>query len=78
MARIRCHYLDCVFLDEGYCSAAAIEIDPDSGCMTYSANAEATTEDDWEEEEELDEWEELEGEEEEDEEAWPDDEEEEY
>ena len=27
MARIRCHYADCVFLDEGYCSAAAVEID---------------------------------------------------
>ncbi len=25
MPRIRCHYLDCVFLDEGYCGAAAIE-----------------------------------------------------
>jgi len=33
MPRIRCHYLDCVFLDDGYCSAAAIEIDPDVGCM---------------------------------------------
>ena len=51
MARIRCHYLDCVFLDEGFCSAAAVEIDPDSGCMTYSPTAEATTEDEWDEEE---------------------------
>jgi hypothetical protein len=78
MARIRCHYLDCVFLDEGYCSAAAIELDPDSGCMTYSPNAEAAAENDWEEEEELEEWEELEGEEEEEEEVWLDDEEDEY
>jgi hypothetical protein len=31
MARIRCHYIDCVFLDEGYCSAAQIELDPDTG-----------------------------------------------
>jgi hypothetical protein len=76
MARIRCHYLDCVFLDEGYCSAAAIEIDPDSGCMTYSPNAEAATEDEWEEEEDLEEWEELEGEDEEDDEVWLDNEEE--
>lgn len=79
MARIRCHYLDCVFLDDGFCSAAAIEVDPDAGCMTYSPNAEAATEDDWgEEEEELEEWEEIEGEEEEDDETWLDDEEEEY
>ena len=35
MPRIRCHYLDCVLLDDGYCGAAAIELDPDVGCMTY-------------------------------------------
>lgn len=78
MARIRCHYLDCVFLDEGYCSAAAIELDPDSGCMTYSPNAEAASQDDWDEDEEMDEWEEGEGEDDNEEEGWIDDEEEEY
>jgi len=78
MPRIRCHYLDCVFLDEGYCSAAAIELDPDSGCMTYSRSAESATEEDWEDEEELEEWEELEGEGDEDEELWLDDDDEEY
>ena len=36
MPRIRCHYLDCVFIDDGYCGAAAVEIDPDVGCMTNS------------------------------------------
>ena len=78
MPRIRCHYLDCVFLDEGYCSAAAVEFDPDTGCNTYSANTEAAAEDEWdEEEEELEEWEDLEGEEEDDD-LWMDDEEEEY
>jgi hypothetical protein len=78
MPRIRCHYLDCVFLDDGYCSAAAVEIDPDAGCMTYSPNAEAGTEDEWDDEEEMEEWEELEGEEEEEDDAWADDDEEEY
>jgi hypothetical protein len=78
MPRIRCHYLDCVFLDDGYCSAAAVEFDPDSGCMTYSPTAESTTEDEWDEEEELEEWEELEDEEEEEEDLWTDEEEEEY
>ena len=55
MPRIRCHYLDCIFLDEGYCSAAAVEIDPDTGCATYSPSEDAV-DDDWEEEE-LEEWE---------------------
>jgi hypothetical protein len=73
MARIRCHYADCVFLDEGYCSAAAIEIDPDTGCATYTPNEEAAK-DDWEEEE-LDEWEDEEADDEE-EESWDEDEDE--
>ena len=30
MPRIKCHYIDCVFVDEGYCSAAAVELDPDT------------------------------------------------
>jgi len=67
MARIRCHYLDCAFLDEGYCSAAQIELDPDTGCATYSPNAEAAANEDWEDTNEDEEWEELEGDEEEDE-----------
>jgi hypothetical protein len=66
MPRIKCHYADCVFLDEGYCSAAAVEIDPDSGCNTYTPSDEAEVE--WEEEE--GEWEE---EEEEDDDLWEED-----
>lgn len=57
MPRIRCHYPDCVFLDEGYCGAAAVELDPDVGCQTYSRVEDADVEEDWEEEEELDDWE---------------------
>ena len=34
MPRIRCYYIDCVFIDDGYCGASAIESDPDIGCMT--------------------------------------------
>lgn len=79
MPRIRCHYLDCVFLDEGYCSAAQVEIDPDTGCNTYSPTAEAATGDEWDEEDEMEEWEEGEEEEsDEEDDAWLDDEEEEY
>ena len=57
MPRIKCHYADCVFLDEGYCSAAAVEIDPDTGCATYSPSEDAALADEWEEED-LEEWEE--------------------
>lgn len=73
MPRIRCHYTDCVFLDEGYCGAAAVEFDPDTGCATYSPNEEAAAEGDWEEEE-LEEWDEEEADEEDD--NWGDDEDE--
>lgn len=65
MPRVHCHYLDCLFLDGKYCSAAAIEIDPDTGCKTYQPNDEMSI-DDWDEHDELDEWEEMEEEEEED------------
>jgi hypothetical protein len=76
MPRIRCHYIDCVFLDDGYCGAAAVEFDPDTGCMTYSRAHDLEVGEEWEadEEEELDEWEELEGED--DDELWIDDDEE--
>ncbi|MFZ5909835.1 MAG: hypothetical protein ACOYYU_07465 [Chloroflexota bacterium] len=73
MPRIRCHYLDCVFIDEGYCSAAAVEIDPDTGCATFSPLEGAAEDEDWEDEE-LEEWED-DGEEE-DEDLWLDDEDE--
>lgn len=66
MPRIKCHYIDCIFVDEGYCSAAAVEIDPDTGCNTYSPSEEV--EDDWDEEEETD-WDE---EEEDDDDLWED------
>lgn len=72
MPRIRCHYMDCVFLDDGYCSAAAVEIDPDTGCATYSPADEASAKDDWDEEEEMDEWED----EEEEDDLWEEDEDE--
>jgi hypothetical protein len=75
MPRIRCHYEDCVFLEEGYCGAAAVEIDPDSGCMTYQRGEdENASEEEWEEEleDEIEEEDEL-YEEEEEEDAWDDD-----
>ena len=72
MPRIRCHYTDCVFLDDGYCGAAAVEFDADTGCATYAPTEEAAaTDEDWEEEEE---WEEEEADDEE--ELWEEDEDE--
>jgi hypothetical protein len=53
MPRIRCHYDACVFLEDGYCGAAAVEVDPDSGCLTFSQVDEAEIadeEEEWEEE----------------------------
>jgi len=72
MPRIRCHYIDCVFLDDGYCGAAAIEVDPDMGCTTFSRADELTVEEDWDEDAELDEWDELDVDDEEDD-LWLDD-----
>ncbi|MDZ4158363.1 MAG: hypothetical protein U1B80_01110 [Anaerolineaceae bacterium] len=74
MPRIRCHYLDCAFLDDGYCSAAAVELDPDTGCMTCRPNIGEAHEDDWDEEDEFAEWEEGEEQDLEDE-LWEEDEE---
>lgn len=72
MPRIKCHYLDCVFLDESYCSAAAVEIDPDAGCTTYSPSGEVEAEEEWEDEE-SEEWEEDEAD---DDDLWEEDEDE--
>ncbi|MBL8100144.1 MAG: hypothetical protein JNK81_13250 [Anaerolineales bacterium] len=66
MPRIKCHYADCVFLDEGFCSAAAVEFDPDTGCVTYSpADGAAANDDDWDEDEDT-EWDEEDGDDEDD------------
>lgn len=74
MPRIRCHYIDCAFLDDGYCSAAAVELDPDAGCMTYVPNAEAVENDEWDDEDELEEVDEWEDTEDDEEDTWLDDE----
>jgi len=76
MPRIKCHYIDCVFVDEGYCSAAAVELDPDTGCATYSATDGVAKKDDgWDDEEDTEAWDEEEGDEEDDD--WLDDDEDE-
>ena len=72
MPRIHCHYIDCLFLDGKYCSAAAIELDPDTGCKTYQPRDDINIED-WEEDEEIEEWDDIE---EDEEDLWVDEEEE--
>jgi hypothetical protein len=57
MARIRCHYVGCVHLEDGHCGASLVELDPEEGCQTFT-QSDSQLEDDWpEEEEELAEWE---------------------
>ena len=58
MPRIRCRYIDCIFIEEGLCGAEAVEIDPDEGCLTYTElnDISLVEDEEWEEEdlEELD------------------------
>ena len=58
MPRIRCLYLDCNFLDNNYCTAPNVEIDPDLGCATYiPAGEEDLLSEDWDEEDDtFDSW----------------------
>jgi hypothetical protein len=57
MPRIRCRYMDCIFLEENFCGAAAIELDPDAGCLTYSQTEKTEPEEDWEEDKSDEDWE---------------------
>ncbi len=74
MPRVRCHYLDCVFLEDGFCGTSSVEIDPDEGCLTYTQLDEISLDKDWEEDdlEEIWEVEDLEilAEDEDDDELW--------
>jgi hypothetical protein len=51
MTKIRCKYLDCLFLDERYCSAAAIDLSLDTGCLTYRPIDDEESIGDWDDEE---------------------------
>ncbi|MGD8555255.1 MAG: hypothetical protein PVJ32_07445 [Anaerolineales bacterium] len=50
MPRIRCHYIDCVYLEDGHCEAPRVQIDPDEGCMTYSRFDDVPAADEWDDE----------------------------
>ena len=36
MPRIRCRYIDCYYLESGFCTAENVILDPDEGCLSYS------------------------------------------
>ena len=50
MPRIRCHYIDCVYLEDGFCGIASVEIDPDEGCRTHKRIGESPDDEDWDDE----------------------------
>ena len=53
MPRIRCRYVDCVYLESGFCGADQIDLDPELGCLTYTQEEEELPKEaEWEEEEE--------------------------
>ncbi len=59
MARIRCKYVGCTFLDEGFCTATIVELDPDEGCLTFAQVGDPfEDDDDWGDEDDLDGYEE--------------------
>lgn len=65
MARIRCKYIGCTFLDEGLCTATTIELDPDEGCLTFNQIGDPfDDDDDWDDNDDLDGYEEWDDEDE--------------
>ena len=78
--KIRCKYLDCAFLDDGYCISAQIDLDSDKGCLTYQSNDDLPLDENIDELENINEWEDQEDEideENDDDDPWMDDEDEE-
>ena len=59
MARIRCHYVGCIHLEDGYCGLSLVEFDPEEGCRIFTQSNNQFDED-WvdEEEDELSDWDE--------------------
>jgi hypothetical protein len=45
-------------LDDGFCSAASVEVDPDLGCMTFSRASDLGVDDDVDIDE-IEEWDEI-------------------
>jgi hypothetical protein len=61
MPRIRCRYVDCIYLESGFCGTDQIDLDPELGCLTYTQEEEDLSidkDEEWEEDKVLDEEEE--------------------
>ena len=66
MPRIRCKYVDCIYLESGLCGADQIDLDPELGCLTFAQEEEDLAiekEEEWEkgpvlDEEEDEDWDE--------------------
>lgn len=56
MARIRCKYLECEFLDDNYCSAALVELDSNRGCLTFTPSSKKPVEDMIDTVDDMDDW----------------------
>ena len=56
MARIRCKYLECEFLDDNYCSAALVELDSNRGCLTFPPSSKKPVEDMIDTVDDMDDW----------------------
>ena len=63
MPRIRCRYVECIYVEAGFCGTDQIDLDPELGCLTFTQEEEdlpIDKEEEWEEEQGLDEDEEWE------------------
>jgi len=66
MPRVRCRYVECVYIESGICGADQIDLDPELGCLTYTQEEEDLSleadKEEWDEEEliEEEEWDEEE------------------
>ena len=51
MTRVRCRQSECIFWEEGFCTAEEIELDPEQGCLTLEELEDIVVDDeeDWEE-----------------------------
>ncbi len=55
MVKIVCRAIDCIFWEDGHCSADKIVYDPEEGCLTYELLDDVLEEDDWDEDDLADE-----------------------
>jgi len=51
MTQVRCRQVECIYWEDGFCTAGEIELDPELGCLTMEGIEDiALDEEDWEDE----------------------------